>query len=428
MTQESRYKQGIHSVDGQLQSLRDAVAQSHDPELECFLEELSTCLEELRSADEELIARNQELIAAATDLKNQEKRYHDLFEFSPDGYVVTDLKGVIQEANLAAAKLLGVRRDYLAGKPIFIFLVGDPYNALKQLQAGDGGQTKVHKFEAQLRPRKGRPLDAEITASMIFESNGRQTGLRMLIRDVTDAKRKQQELERSRADLRALAARSEQVREDERNNLARELHDEFGAALTSLKLDLAWLTAHIGPDLVAVRDRIAAMSKLIDITTQAVSRTATMLRPPLLDDFGLVAAIEWQAQDFQSRTGIDCSIETEPIELSRDQGTAVFRIFQECLTNVARHAEATKITIQFKKTGGTVCLDITDNGKGIPEEKLASAKSFGLLGIRERAYAFGGNVKIDSAPNQGTAVRVSIPTVIKPYEQESSRDKINSKS
>src|ERR1041385_1113010 len=109
MTQESRYKQGIHSVDERLQSLRDTVAQSADPELECFLEELSTCLEELRSADEEIIARNQELARVAADLKSEHSRYRDLFDFSPDGYIVTDLKGTIQEANLVAGRMLGIR-------------------------------------------------------------------------------------------------------------------------------------------------------------------------------------------------------------------------------------------------------------------------------------------------------------------------------
>jgi signal transduction histidine kinase len=158
-----------------------------------------------------------------------------------------------------------------------------------------------------------------------------------------------------------------------------------------------------------IHQRIDSMSKLIDITTQTVSRTATMLRPRLLDHFGLVAAIEWQAHDFQDRSGIECQLQAEEVELRGDRATALFRIFQESLTNVARHAEATKVEISLNSQNGNVLLEISDDGKGVAKEKISSSTSLGLLGMRERAYAFGGDVKIESDGGRGTTVRVQIP-------------------
>jgi signal transduction histidine kinase len=243
----------------------------------------------------------------------------------------------------------------------------------------------------------------------------------MLLRDVTDTRKREQELKDSREQLRALAARLQEIREQERNHLARELHDEFGAALTALKLDLAGIKTYLTTDPQRAFQRIDAMSNFIDITTQSVSRMATMLRPPLLDDFGLVAAIEWQCRDFQDRSGIECCPAAENIHLPAESATALFRIFQECLTNVARHAAATKIQISLKKQNDNILLEIRDNGKGTPEEKIFHPTSLGLLGIRERAYALGGEVKINSVAGGGTTVRVQLPISLEAESRRSYR-------
>jgi len=407
ITKQSVYKKNIDTVDKYLHTLRSAAKR--DPQLQAYVEHLSNCLEELRSTNEELIARDRELARATIDLQNEHKRYRDLFEFSPDGYVITDAKGMIVEANLVAARMFGVRHDHLVRTPLFVFFRESTYELLKQLSK-EKERSKIHKLEAMVFPRKRRAFYAQITSSAIYDAGGKPTGLRLLMRDVSEAKLKEQRLEESHAELRALAKRLEEIREEERNNLARELHDEFGAALTALKLDLAWLTTHVGSASDAVRERINGMSKLIDLTTHSISRTATMLRPPLLDDFGLVAAIEWQAQEFQGRTGITCSVTADQVELPPDRATAVFRIFQECLTNVARHADASEVDVRLSKGNGEVILEVQDNGRGVPEEKLSSRTSFGLLGMRERAYAFGGKTKIESSPGMGATVRVWIPS------------------
>jgi PAS domain S-box-containing protein len=375
------------------------------------VEELATCLEELRVAEEELYEKDQSLAEASDELRQEHRRYRDLFEFSPDGYLVTDFKGIIREANLIAAKMLKVRRPRLLGKPVVIFIPQDmrKYLADQRRSAGDLESPRVHHIQAEIHPREHPPFHASITLSVIYDARGIQTGLRLLIRDVTEARQKEAELSDSKDKLRALAARLQESREDERNHLARELHDEFGAALTALKLELSWLQGHIAWAVPEIHQRIDSMAKLIDITIKSITRTATMLRPRLLDDFGLSAAIEWQAHDFQDRSGIECHLDAEEVELPTDRAIALFRIFQESLTNVARHAQATKVKISLYQQRGFIFFEMRDDGIGLPREKISSPASLGLLGMRERAYAFGGDVAIESGEGKGTTVKVQIP-------------------
>ena len=223
------------------------------------------------------------------------------------------------------------------------------------------------------------------------------------------------ELERSEKQMRALAARLQNVREEERTRIARELHDELGQAMTGLKMDLAWAGKQlVKPDpqvRTAMGKRITEMTELVDGTIQSVRRISSELRPGLLDDLGLVAAIEWQAQDFQSRSGIVCEVTlpSDDVNLNRETSTAVFRVFQEIVTNVARHAKATKVKASMRREGDHVILEVSDNGRGITESEIADRRSLGLVGMRERAVLFGGKIKFTGAPGQGTTVVVAIP-------------------
>jgi len=406
-----KLKDGMQSVDRVIQRLRTTSGEHEDPRLEEAVEELSVCIEELRVSEEELHERDSRIADTTRHLQLEHQRYRDLFEFSPDGYIVMNLASVIEEANAIAAKMLNVRRELLVGKPLIVFIEKNSCAAaIRQIQKMSRQRSaNAVRWQAEIKPRGKDAFVASITSSAIQDPSGRRTGFRMALRDVTDTRKREEELKDSREQLRALAGRLQEIREQERNHLARELHDEFGAALTALKLDLSWLKGHIvgaGPE---IHQRIDSMFKLIDITTQSVSRTATMLRPRLLDDFGLMAAIEWQAHDFQDRSGIQCHLQAEEVELPGDRATALFRIFQESLTNVARHAEATKVEISLNKQNGYISLEISDDGRGVTKEKISSPTSLGLLGMRERAYAFGGDVKIESDDGQGTMVRVQIP-------------------
>jgi signal transduction histidine kinase len=209
-------------------------------------------------------------------------------------------------------------------------------------------------------------------------------------------------------ELRSLTARLESLREEERARIAREVHDELGGALTAIKMDLSRLARRPGRDVPAA---LADTIGLIDSTVQTVRRIATDLRPALLDDFGLVAAIEWQVEEFARRTGIPCEVElgVESVDLDQAAGTALFRVLQEALTNVARHAEATRVVVTLAQRPGALVLSLADNGRGFAVEAPAQTASLGLAGMRERVFSIAGEIDIQSAPGAGTTVTVTIP-------------------
>jgi signal transduction histidine kinase len=217
--------------------------------------------------------------------------------------------------------------------------------------------------------------------------------------------------EQALAQLRALTARLQRVREEERTRVAREVHDDLGQALTAIKLEFAALLRDLPADEGPVSQRSQSILKRLDETIQSIRRIATELRPGILDDLGLAAALEWVAEDFQTRTGMKVQVRVPDSDLSVDpeHATAVFRIFQETLTNVARHAEATQVEVRLTKENGALTLEVRDNGKGVSEEQLSAATSLGILGMRERVLLLGGTLTISGAPGNGTTVRVVIP-------------------
>jgi len=221
----------------------------------------------------------------------------------------------------------------------------------------------------------------------------------------------EENLKNSREKLRNLTEHIQTVREKERTRIAREIHDNLGQALTALKMDLSWLDKRLAMNQTTVRDKIHSMESLIQETIQAVQRVSAELRPGILDDFGLVAAIEWQAEEFQQRTNIKTkiSLPEDPINISKDQSTAIFRIYQEALTNVIRHANASAIEVVLEQTGDRLSLTVKDNGRGITPEEISNSKSLGLIGMQERVYPWKGEVSFHGVPNQGTSVMISIP-------------------
>ncbi len=215
-------------------------------------------------------------------------------------------------------------------------------------------------------------------------------------------------LKESEEQLRNLSAHLEAAREGERKRIARDIHDDLGQALTTLKLDLSLLRDDLRETSPNVVQKLDGMSHLIDATIRSVKRLITELRPRLLDDLGLSAAIEWQAEEFQRHTGISIhlSIYPEEIIMDPDRSTALFRIFQETLANVARHAEASTVWASLTDIGGVVELEVRDDGRGISGEQINDPKSFGLIGIRERAHSWGGEVDISGSSANGTRIRV----------------------
>ena len=235
--------------------------------------------------------------------------------------------------------------------------------------------------------------------------------------DIDDRKRAVEQLKATSKQLRALSANLQAVREEEATRIAREIHDELGAALSSLRWNLEDVEEAVSESrdesqLQALREKIEAMLRLIDTTINTVRRIASELRPIALDDLGLVEAIEWQAHQFQDRTGIivQCDCTMENLDLSRVQSTAAFRILQEALTNILRHAQATRVHIQMNEADGEFILTISDNGRGITDDEKSGQRTLGLLGMRERAHLIGGKVDIIGSEEKGTVVTVRIPT------------------
>jgi len=233
-----------------------------------------------------------------------------------------------------------------------------------------------------------------------------------LHQQIAKRKRIERELLNSREQLRSLSSHLQCIRENERTFIAREIHDELGQALTALKLDSSWLCSHLAEGQEYLRKKINSMLEIIDSAIKQVKRLSSELRPRILDDLGIVDAIDWQASNFQETTGIKCDVhyvETREISLERDKATAIFRIFQEALTNIARHANASMVNVQLERKNNKIMLKVIDNGVGITKEQISALNSLGLLGMSERARSLGGKLRIKGVKGRGTIVTVSIP-------------------
>jgi signal transduction histidine kinase len=226
-----------------------------------------------------------------------------------------------------------------------------------------------------------------------------------------ERKHAEEQLRESHAQLRALSVHLQYVREEERIRIAREVHDELGQSLTGLKLQFTWLAGRLPKDSKALHGKLHAMADNIDETIHSVRRIATELRPGLLDTAGLPAALEWQASEFQKQTGIKCQVNLaiRDTMLDQDLNTAFFRIFQETLTNIIRHANASKVLVRLFEAAEHFVLEVKDNGRGISESEILNTKSIGLIGMRERAALLGGEVRWRGEPGRGTTVSVRIP-------------------
>jgi signal transduction histidine kinase len=264
-------------------------------------------------------------------------------------------------------------------------------------------------YETMLRRKDGIDINVEINASTISYQD--KTADLVIVRDITERKQAEEELKASRERLRSFSTHLQSVREEERTKLARDIHDELGQALTALKIDLSWLTKELTAVQKPLLEKTRSMSKLVDTTIQRVKSISTELRPGLLDVFGLVAAMEWQVSEFKNLTGMNIKISAEPedIVLDRDHSTILFRVFQELLTNVVRHADATTVSVDLTKEVGKIVLTVADNGKGITRAQISDPKSFGLLGIRERVHFWQGEFRINGTSGKGTTAVVSIP-------------------
>ena len=361
-----------------------------------------------RMRQREMLAYQSDIIASAAQA---------IISRRPDGTIVT--------WNQGATRIFGYTAEEAIGRNIRILYPDQvPADHIRLAERAMRGEPVVD-FPTRRRCKNGIEIDVEVTISPIRHFDGSIAGTSAIYSDITGRKRMEAELQallgeqrraeiearESRDRLRELSAALQSVREEEKTRIARELHDELGQSLTALKMDASAIANELDAAQVALLKRANDMKQLIDTTVAAVRRIAADLRPVILDNLGLVPTLEWLARDFSSRTGIhvELNIPDENLGAGGDAATAIFRITQEALTNVARHAGATEVAIEVLHGDGKIVVRIRDNGKGITGQDTRKARSFGLLGMRERAYVLGGDVKVSAAPGGGTQVEAEIP-------------------
>jgi PAS domain S-box-containing protein len=367
--------------------------------------ELITQLELVGQSFANVLARKR----AEESLRLSEEKFAKAFRSSPDSIALTALEdGRILDINDGHERMSGFTREEVIGRTTLELGYWVDREEREQLIKLMRLQGSVSNREITLRTRTG--IITGLVSAEVINLGGKPVML-SIVRDISERKRFEQELERSLQQLHALSNYLQQVREEERTHIAREIHDELGQALTALKVDLTWVVEKLPPDESRLTERLGAMSSLTDSIIETVQKISTELRPGILDNLGLTAAIEWQTEEFASRTGIGCRLDSleEIAGLDQACSTACFRILQETLTNVARHANATEVRISLKQQIDSLILEVCDNGKGISESSVTDRTSIGLLGMKERAHALGGDFTIDGVPGKGTRVMVSIP-------------------
>ena len=340
---------------------------------------------------------------AQDDLRRQKEILQKIFDNVPSMIRFVGPDGKTKLVNRAWERMMGWNLEEILAQDLDMFaeLYPDPNYRQEVMKFVFRSSPEFAEFRT--RVRDGRVIDTSWGSVRL--SDGTSIGIG---RDITARKRAEEELQRSRDQLRALAARLQKIREEERTRVAREIHDELGQALTAIKIDMSSLIHGLSPEKAK---RAGPILKEVDEAIHSVRRISTELRPAVLDAAGFVAAVEWAAEEFEARTGTKCRLDSPPacIAIDPERATALFRIFQETLTNVARHANATEVRVQLARDDGNLTLEVHDNGRGLGEEELSAGGSLGILGMRERALLLGGEFNITGAPGKGTTVRVRVP-------------------
>ncbi len=351
--------------------------------------------------------------ALSGQLQTLKQAMRAIFELAPVAIWIT--KGdTIVYANRSSAALFGAHdREALLGQSIYSLLKPESHNSVReQLSKALSNGIPLPLLSERIARLDGEVRDVMIAVAALPDHG--QTVAQMVISDVTERMQEHQEMARSRDLLQRLSAELVTAREEERRRIARELHDELGQRLTALKMELSSLTPTLGHDVMA--PRIADMLKMVDETVASVRRIATELRPLMLDDLGLKAAIESLARDSERHMGIQISLELDDacVTIGNAAAIALYRMVQEALTNIARHAQATRARIEIRPQHGKLLLKVQDNGVGIPEPTKCRGGSHGLTGIRERAHLLGGEVEVGTSPSGGACISVLLPLESRP--------------
>jgi PAS domain S-box-containing protein len=394
---------------------------------------------------------------AEAQLRESEARFRSFFEESADPFLLLDGNRVV-DCNLAAQKMFVCKDRSL--------MVGSAIEALSPgRQAGGslssrGVRTLLaavsknghHRTEWTIRTNVGKEIPVEMSISTIalrgknllftvlrditpwkeaenvllhaktdLENRVRERTAdlialnKRLLNEIQTRKKSERETEKSREELRHLSEHLQQIREQDRTHIAREVHDQLGQSLSALTIDLSRLKDRLPQEDSWLKEQVQSIEKQVGITMQSVREICRQLRPPVFDDFGLKAAIRWFLRDFQERTGISCSVKIDEEMPDHDKGLdlVILRIFQEAMTNILRHAEATQVQVTLKRHSKNLVLRIQDNGKGISYEQTTNPLSLGILGIKERVRFWGGKSLFVGSPSRGTTMSISVPIIRK---------------
>jgi len=349
------------------------------------------------------------------DLKSSEEKWRSLFEYTPSIIFTIDKNYKITNINRSLSKRFDVVE--IIGKSGFELIHKDEYDRVKKIIDGVFSSKEASSFTVRSNDPDDQQSYFTVQAVPVIKKNITE-GITLIATDITEKILAEEKIRETNESLHALAAHLQTVREEERTMISREIHDQLGQELTALKMDIAFLSKKINkaktdPDWDEIQDGLRSMTEITDQTINSVRRIARELRPDILDKLGLREAIEWQAEEFTKRTGIDAIVSISPGEFEFDMGlnTTIFRIVQESLTNVARHSGATRSKIGLILDQKNIYLSIEDNGRGITEDEIENAKSLGLVGIKERVYSVNGKLSITGNENRGTKLQIIIPLI-----------------
>ena len=343
---------------------------------------------------------------------------HGILQSAMDAIITIDEQQNIVLFNAAAERIFRCTASQAIGGPLERF-IPERFRAVHRghlLRFGEQGATTRRmgdELVLQGLRADGEEFPLEASVSRI-EAEG-HTLLTVILRDITERKHAHDTLEETYRQLHELYAAMHEVREAERMRIARELHDELAQYLTALKMDVSWLAARLPAMEKPLVDKAQKMKQLVDTMVGAVRRIASDLRPAMLDDLGLAPAVEHLVHEFSQRTGIMVSLDLDVAagEFKDPLVTAIYRMVQEALTNVARHAQATEVRVSVRVVGAHLKVAVGDNGKGVDSDALNKERSYGLRGIRERAHTLGGSASIGTGSQGGTLVEIEIPAA--PY-------------
>jgi PAS domain S-box-containing protein len=367
--------------------------------------------EKLEQTESALSLEKDEHKLVANALNRSEMLFSQLWNISVDGMRLVDEEGTIIALNDAYCKIICKPKEEILGKNYLECYSFEQKDIISQQFEKDfSGNFEHTHFERETVLWNGKTLWLEMSNSFLtIPGTGRC--ILSIVKDITERKKDEETLKNFTGQLRNLASRLQTIREEERTMVAREIHDELGQVLTVLKIQISLLSNKLREDQQSLKEKISSISRLIDTIVESVQKISSKLRPGILDDLGLISALEWQSQEFQNNTGITCNafLPKDDLSLDKEKATAIFRIFQESLTNIARHANASNVEVKLLIAENNLELEISDNGKGITGKQIADSKSLGLLGMKERALILGGNVSIEGARDKGTKVKVVMP-------------------